>query len=347
MLLVLPYKKGSKSAKALADSLGVLRIKLDNLNVNRFARNDIHIINWGNSTYPRVPNAKYFNDPDAVEVASNKLKAFQKLDGQVQIPDFTTDINVAEQWDGPVVERYKLTGHSAEGLVIKQDNEGLGHAPLYVRYLKKTDEYRVHVFRGTVFHVQRKARKADVPDDQVNWQVRNLANGFIYQLHIGKEVPKSVLTTASKAVEVLGLDFGAVDVIYHNDTGATVLEVNTACGLEGTTLDKYQEIFSAALQGHEIPEWVQPPRVPEDLPVEEQPEPLEEVERDDPDPEPEELLVHINEFEIEEVNEKGGPWLRDLQALVDELDDIPVEFIRDNWELIKELVVKLNTGVLK
>jgi D-alanine-D-alanine ligase-like ATP-grasp enzyme len=40
------------------------------------------------------------------------------------------------------------------------------------------------------------------------------------------------------------LDFGAVDVIWNEkEDKYYVLEVNTACGLEGTTLDKYVEQF--------------------------------------------------------------------------------------------------------
>jgi D-alanine-D-alanine ligase-like ATP-grasp enzyme len=44
------------------------------------------------------------------------------------------------------------------------------------------------------------------------------------------------------AVSALGLDFGAVDVKCNRQgTRAAVLEVNTAPGLQGTTLRKYAE----------------------------------------------------------------------------------------------------------
>ena len=42
------------------------------------------------------------------------------------------------------------------------------------------------------------------------------------------------------AIKVLGLDFGAVDIIYNKQEDKWyVLEVNTAPGIYGTTLDKY------------------------------------------------------------------------------------------------------------
>jgi glutathione synthase/RimK-type ligase-like ATP-grasp enzyme len=48
------------------------------------------------------------------------------------------------------------------------------------------------------------------------------------------------------AVAALGLDFGGVDVIWNERRQmAYVLEVNTACGLEGQTVNDYAEAFRA------------------------------------------------------------------------------------------------------
>jgi len=50
---------------------------------------------------------------------------------------------------------------------------------------------------------------------------------------------------ALAAVSALGLDFGAVDIIYNeHENQYYVLEVNTAPGLEGTTVEKYAEAFA-------------------------------------------------------------------------------------------------------
>jgi D-alanine-D-alanine ligase-like ATP-grasp enzyme len=45
------------------------------------------------------------------------------------------------------------------------------------------------------------------------------------------------------AVNTLGLDFGAVDLIVAKDGRVYVLEVNTAPGIEGITLEKYVKAF--------------------------------------------------------------------------------------------------------
>ena len=124
--------------------------------------------------------------------------------------------------------------------------DSLAHinAPLYVKYVKKQQEYRVHVFNGSVIDVQRKMRRTDTPDADVNWQVRNHCNGFIFGRE-GVELPDTALTMCVDSVSVLGLDFGAVDIIYNaHEDKYYVLEVNTACGLTGTTL----EVYTAAIQ---------------------------------------------------------------------------------------------------
>ena len=59
---------------------------------------------------------------------------------------------------------------------------------------------------------------------------------------------------ATAAVEALCLDFGAVDVVWNaTKNKAFVLEVNTAPGVEGTTLEEYKEYFENVLINSELP----------------------------------------------------------------------------------------------
>jgi glutathione synthase/RimK-type ligase-like ATP-grasp enzyme len=242
------YKVGSASAKALAAALGIKRIKHDGKKLQ--VRGGI--LNWGASRFKRdLAHDGVLNPPDRVAIASNKLETFKALDGEVNIPEWAECPVKAAKWlaDGfDVVCRLKLNGHSGEGIELVKGGEGVEFpdAPLYTKYIKKKDEFRIHVFQGNAFFIQRKARNKDIPDDQVNWKIRNHSNGFIFA-HKDVEVDDEAKRNACDAVACLGLDFGAVDIVLGTDRKWYVLEVNTACGLEGTTLEKCVEQFKKYL----------------------------------------------------------------------------------------------------
>ena len=261
-LIIYPYKLGSNSARELKDAFATshraLRVKPDGR--YRPFRNHV-ILNWGNSTTPNwwggLQNAatQVINQPAAVEVASNKLLAFQKmLEGDVVIPEFTADREVAIGWvnEGKmVVARKLLRGCEGRGIVIINKEEGdanittIEPAPLYVQYVKKQTEFRVHVFRDRhgvlqVIDAQQKKKRQEVPNEDVNYQVRNARFGWVF-CREGIVVPEQVKEQAKKAVDALGLDFAGVDVLYNTHySKAYVVEANTAVGLEGTSIESYR-----------------------------------------------------------------------------------------------------------
>lgn len=162
----------------------------------------------------------------------------------VSVPDFWVEKQSVPE-DTKVVCRTVLRGHSGAGIVISNSRADLVDAPLYTRYVKKEQEYRVHVMGDKAFFVQRKAKKSGV--EQVNWDVRNLANGFVFVMISMGDVATQVKEEAVKAIAALGLDFGGVDVVLGRDGKAYVLEVNTACGLEERTAEYYKQAFEEYL----------------------------------------------------------------------------------------------------
>lgn len=244
-----PYKSWSGGAKALGQRAGILRAT--NKQVQKHGDFDV-IINWGRSE--RRFNGQYINNPDNVCRASDKRAAtaiFQEKG--VPIPESTTDRTVAQQWleDGShVVCRKLLRANSGRGIVLVGPEGSeittvrtLCDAPLYTKYIKKAAEFRIHVAFGEIIDVQQKKRNTDVPDEQVNWQIRNHSNGWIFARD-GVVAPDCVRTSAVAAVAALGLEFGAVDIGYNeHKQDAVVYEVNTAPGLEGSTLDAYYGAF--------------------------------------------------------------------------------------------------------
>lgn len=204
------------------------------------------IINWGNSTPLQVPHNDYelYNNPKAVEIAANKLRAFGAMaEAGVRIPTYTT--NKEEATGGIWLARTALVGSGGDGIVVVRDGNGMPEAPLYVKYIKKQKEYRAHVVDGEVIFTQMKLRRNGAEQTADQRLIRNYDNGWIFAIQ-GAELNDDAKQEAVKAVEALGLHFGAVDLIRGKDDGlAYILEVNTAPGIESPTLTAaYKEALS-------------------------------------------------------------------------------------------------------
>ena len=236
---------GSTSSRLLADALGAKRIKHTASKFKGRVRKKL--INWGSTSLPSEAYkcGKIINNVSSVCIASNKLETFKHLEDSinVNIPEFTTDRDEVLMWlasGDKVLARRTLNGHSGTGIVVmNEDTPVLVDAPLYTKYIRKVHEYRVHVVNGEVIDVTRKARNRSVPDEEVNWEIRNSSNGFIF-MREGVELPEVAKQMAINTIDIMGLDFGAIDLIYNESQDKYyVLEVNTAPGITGTTVDKY------------------------------------------------------------------------------------------------------------
>lgn len=248
------YNAGSESAKELATALNIPRIKHTK---SKFKPKPTRtVINWGSSSLPfdAANLGAVWNNATDIGVLANKLSAFTLLSPHCRMPDWSADKNDAMAWQAEgdaIMARKVLTGHSGKGIVYCGEEDEIPNAPLYTRYIKKAEEYRVHLFKhNPAVFVQRKAKKTEVTNP--NWKVRNLAGGFIYASdpeNLG-QVPSDVLVQARAAFEHAGIDFGAVDVIYNKKYNqAYVLEINTAPGLQGRTLEFYKSTFTQLMAG--------------------------------------------------------------------------------------------------
>lgn len=246
MLRIFTGGRPSNGATRLAQALGIRRIRA---NDSRYvARPDHHIINWGSTIMPaQLLTARVLNTPSDVAVVANKLSFFRAVPSEL-VPPFTTRKADTRAWirDGDkVVARTVLNGSGGRGIHIAAHNDEVVEAPLYVKYIPKTDEYRVHVFRRNVIDVQRKARRQDHPNP--NWEIRNHENGFIFARE-GINPPPQVLEVSLEVMRNLHIDFGAVDVVWNKKLKrAYVLEVNSAPGLEGQTVTSYADAFRSYL----------------------------------------------------------------------------------------------------
>ena len=255
--IIYPYKMGSKSSRVLSRALNTRRVHPD----RHYKPKPNHlIINWGSSHYPDWYNYTYndvLNKPGYVALAANKRTTFNYfLASGVPHPEWTDDTECAQSWvdDGHrVYGRKTLTGHSGSGIILF-DSETICSSmecPLYTKNIKAKHEYRIHI--GTngntkvVIDYQQK-KKRNGHEGGISG-IRNHTNGWVYARE-NIEVPDVVTLAAMRAVDALGLNFGACDIGYNErEDKAYVYEVNTAPGLVGTTLDKYVEYFKGYCHG--------------------------------------------------------------------------------------------------
>jgi len=238
---------GSASCKALKESLvaaGVRCFRKKITDVFNPKHNDIILYYGGtNHLQTRVP---YTVVNGMREKATNKLKAFQCFTAAgLSTVEWTAEREIASEWltqKQTVVARTLLSSHSGMGIIVCNNAETpLPTAPLYTKYLKKTFECRIHVMNGVVIDGQIKKKRTDA---EANTLIRNAHTGWVY-CREGYTPDEAAKQLAIAAVAALGLDFGAVDLIYNKHYNQYyLLEVNTAPGLTGTTLTNYtQEIL--------------------------------------------------------------------------------------------------------
>ncbi len=254
-LKLLPYNRYSKSAKALADALGCKRIVSPDYR-QRYEfpsppyRQRSPILNWGCSSPTQKLRALVINRPEAVAKAANKLTTLSLLKAAgIPCVEYTAERHEAAGWlrqGHRVVARTLLSSHSGNGIVLVEPREtldlcleALPQAPLYTKYFRADAEYRVHVFNGQVIDaVQKRRRNGYDTDPRFDNCVRVHSRGWVFTRD-GLNLPGDASSAAIRAVAALGLHFGAVDVRFRLPDRVAVLEVNTAPGLEGTTLVAY------------------------------------------------------------------------------------------------------------
>ena len=240
MFKIYPYNSGSEGAKLLAQALGTRLLKRVGSRWRGTPRD--YVINWGSQGVPNN-GATVINRPEAVSRAANKVRAFAAFrDAAVRTPEWTTSQREAQRWSDAgdtVIVRRLVSASEGRGIDVVEPRGQVAFAPLYTKYVKKKYEYRIHVMRGEVIdEVEKRLRRGGT-----NSPIRNTANGYVFARE-GIRVPQTVRDEAIKAVTALGLDFGAVDIVYNERRAeAYVLEVNTAPGNTGTTTQRYAAAF--------------------------------------------------------------------------------------------------------
>lgn len=232
----------SRGARTLARSIGLRRVQPERAALLRHRS----YINWGCSSIPDV-RVRVINRPEAVRRSISKRATFEALSGKSYLPVMATSLPAQRDsiW---LARRDGLS--SGRGITVIRRRDAVPEADMYVRYIKKSAEYRVHVVNGEVILVQQKRRADGVERDENQLLIRSHANGWVYTVNnvrfASDAVRERLNEVALDAVHTLGLDFAAVDLIVEKGTdNVFFLETNTKPGIEGeTTRQAYHNKFS-------------------------------------------------------------------------------------------------------
>lgn len=228
-----------------------------------------------------------FNHPNAVAIASNKLHALRRFtERSVPVVPFweANDREAAYHFarnGGRVYARTDLHGHSGAGIELvlpagdPQRREATGNIPRWMAGDHSTSnlsafnsryagtelftqgisghrhEWRAHVFKGRVILLQLKVRREGFQENGgYTSLVRNNDTGWVYSVNFdrsGLTGIENVERAAIAAINAVGLDFGAVDIIQkkRETDQVFVLEINTAPGLSdgGSAVRAYCDAF--------------------------------------------------------------------------------------------------------
>ena len=170
-------------------------------------------------------------------------------------------------------------------------------AQYFQNYMDIVDEYRLHIFDGKLINAQKKVMRDNMADafkEQHSTRIQNIAKknnveldqdtmdyvlgnlgkrqehpdmiiksntrGYKFsQLDIGKlaKSKATLVDIAIKAVEAVGLNFGAVDCCDLTDKSVAIIEINTGPGLQGTPFKAYAQSFKDILKAIKNPKKVE------------------------------------------------------------------------------------------
>jgi predicted ATP-grasp superfamily ATP-dependent carboligase len=238
MAFLLYHRKTRPTGRVLAQALAI------DGGVDLRHNPDI-LIRWGSAQHPDVDRVagQVINTASAINTAGDKLRSLRLLkEAGVTVPEFSVELPIAGTWLGR-----RRRGFGGKDIVVYCQGVktcGDGVSEFFTKFIPNTREYRLHVVGGEVVRVQRKYLER--PDQHRSEYIKNHSNGYVFKAP-QKSLRKERLDMAVRAVEALGLVFGATDAVVDHDGTMYVLEVNTAPACSPLTTQAYTDGFRKLL----------------------------------------------------------------------------------------------------
>jgi len=160
-------------------------------------------------------------------------------DKGIPCPDFTLQLEEAKKWvtaGNEVFGRNKI--HEKGQDIVDQPSSDWAGKEFWTKVIAATEEYRIHIFDGE--HIQQALKKFDpdaVKKRTDGLPIRNTETGWAYDHSFNPS--DNAVCLAKRAVRALGYLWGAVDFLEDAGGNCYVLEVNTAPGMDATTVGAY------------------------------------------------------------------------------------------------------------
>jgi glutathione synthase/RimK-type ligase-like ATP-grasp enzyme len=237
------------------------------------------------SSYPTPQNGRNYlevNTVEAIKNSANKLlmkQCFQA--GEVRTADWWRyaqasqtshqffigngeALNDITEMKFPIVAKHIFGSRGTGNYLLKSQAELEAWLPgktlanyIFEKFYSYNREYRIHVTAQGAFYTCRKLLKNDTPQDK-RWFRNDSNSNWIVETNESFDKPvnwDAIVAESVKALNAIGLDFGAVDVRVQSASKETkkkgevvrenpdfiIIEINSAPSFGDITLEKYLE----------------------------------------------------------------------------------------------------------
>lgn len=240
-------------SKAADGSINVTKTK----NIDDILHNAA-LIKWGNRIQVDDLAKVVYNTSEAVKNASVKNIARRLFaENEVGCPLNITPQTARDKVVFPIIGRPLIHHQGKNFYTFNTWEEFIAHYNVhkkdhyYSNFVPKVKEFRAHVAHGKILALLEKPRPED--PNMIAWNHAQNAGAWEIvkwkdygrQGMNGKDNDLRLCQTIMKAMEAVGLDFGAVDVVITEDGTPYVLEINTAPELTNSEYSaaKYARYF--------------------------------------------------------------------------------------------------------
>ncbi len=177
------------------------------------------------------------NESDSIITASNKYK-FRKLcvENELSCPKtwYSTQRNEVDKF--PVIIRplHHFGGFNLFFIKTFEELQGFRNLDKFYisEYIKKIREIRVYIMSNRILAISEKITE---DKESIAW---NHIQGSVFENIHWKEWPRKSGLLAIKAMNMVGLDFGGVDIIIDENNIPYLLEINTALSISSSYVAK-------------------------------------------------------------------------------------------------------------